>query len=205
MSRIISGEPLPTPPRALDPEVDAYNRKIIDYLRRLSAKLQALLNGAGSAVECYSAWFDASQTVAAAYATITWNKDLHVDGPYSHSMTVDPGKITVVLDGLYLVCCDLQVDAAVQGAIKLTNTNTGAVSYVKFGYSNSGAETLSMAIPLPLIAGITIEVQLQDSLGTTTVNTLGSRITILRLSPLSTGGSTGGGSGWTTGWQLVEM
>lgn len=211
MSRVISGEPLPVPPEVSDKEVGAFFRKLIDYLRRLTAKLQAAINndGSGTAVKTFASWLDeADYSIGASYAGIEWKKDLRIDSPYSHSTSTNPSRITILEDGMYLVLVDVHVTGSnlpVETALKIHNNNTGGDSLAKFGFSAITVEgSLSMAIPLPLIANVYLEVLIRGTGGSDTAKYTGSRITILKLQADS-GGGVNGGTGWTTGWQLVEM
>lgn len=209
MSRVISGEPLPVPPEVPDKETGAFYRKLIDYLRRLSAKLQAEINSGGNgSIEVYSAWIENNATLDATFGSIDWTKDLRVDAPYSHSESVNPEKITINLDGFYVIFVDLDINtgetAPIETQIKFTYGISTFLAKFGSGLINDFG-TLSQMIPVPLKATTVIEVQAQDAAaGTTTLLSKGSRITIMRLRADS-GGGPNGGSGWATGWQLTEV
>ncbi|MHA2265859.1 MAG: hypothetical protein ACXAEN_25995, partial [Candidatus Thorarchaeota archaeon] len=69
---LVSGEPMPIPPKVDDPELEAFHRKLMDYLRRLTTKLSNTEFG-GSAdvgvIETFAATIDGDQSVDGA---ATW-------------------------------------------------------------------------------------------------------------------------------------
>lgn len=194
MSRIISGEPLPVAPeRKGDPESQAYDRKILDYLRRLTAKLQGLLNNNTGALAVYSG-ISETDVLTSVLSPIHWGTDTRKDSVYEHDTALNTSEITVLLAGFYVILVDIEVlDGATlpaEAAIYLVGPDDG---YVNFSASRiTGAGTISLSIGVPLPAGAVFEVHVKDSSDPTGGGNLGvrgTRITVMRVSQDDTGGT----------------
>ena len=198
---IFSGEPLPIAPKVDSPELAAFHAKVIDYLRRLGAKLSQYIEGQGGAeVETFASYKLVNQANSATLADITWTRDLWKDSPYEHSESTDPESVGILLDGMYVVLVDLEYDASttfpVEANLVIENLSAEGIVNFSLGAVNA-AGTLSRAIPLPLIEGVSIRVQSKDSAGTGNVLARGSRLTVLRVAETSSGGSSPTpGTGW---------
>lgn len=201
---IFSGEPLPQPPKAVNAEHDAFFRKLMDYLRRLAGKIDQYAVG-GSATDTYVGTIsgDTNQALGTAYESIEWTQDIHKDAAYEHSTTSNQDKITILQNGLYLILCDITVVTGptfpVQARVKLVSPD----GFVKYSLAEINAiGTLSLAVTVPLVSGAQIYIVAQDSGGTggNVIEPDGTRITIVKLSDLISGGTAVvPGSGWDGG------
>lgn len=216
---IWSGEPLPIAPKIKDPELDHFVRKLLEYLRRLGAKLAQYPSGPGGGtsgtIPIFSAWLTADQTVDG--TDVKWTAVLRRDAVYDH--TLDPvgneQYVTVLEDGFYLVHVDLEFDALVTFpvtvSVKLSDPVAATVAFSFDVVGQTG--TYCGAIPLPLVAGVTLSIGLLPTLGSGSLLRSGSRLTILKLTSDSGGGSGtppgSVGSGWTEpgagGWTVAEV
>jgi hypothetical protein len=138
-TKIFSGEPLPTAPPEGNPDRASFDRKLLDYLRRLVAKLaQAIPTDGGPTgrLQAYVSHLDTDQIVPGAVDTpVEWTKDVHVQsGIYSHSITVNPSEITILVDGVYLVNFDVtHTLKSILGFKAQLNTGSG---WVDVAYSH---------------------------------------------------------------------
>ena len=182
---IYSGEPLPTAPRVKDPELAAFFRKLLDYLRRLTAKLDQGTGGntPASRIQSFAARFSTDQNIADVYAAIIWEDEIHVDTCFDH--VEDSSRVQVLCDGVYLVCVDLEIssDATFPVEVDLRVIYEGNIGILTYGYGSiSSAGTLSRSIPLTLRAGAEIQVQAKQASTTQqAVLRRGSRITVVKL------------------------
>jgi hypothetical protein len=187
---LFSGEPLPLAPRVGDSEVAAFHRKLLDYLRRLGAKLeQALGPGGGgtgvvTTVKHVACYIDDDQDLAGTYTAINWTNTLWIDGDaFEHSAQY----ISVVNDGMYLILCDVELgDSGYSSAdaLMLISAPDGTEAfYPAFGYSTFGFGTNTMAVCVPLIAGRRFEIQIRCTLAPAAgqIKKQGTRLTVLRL------------------------
>jgi hypothetical protein len=106
---LYSGEPLPIPPPA-DPELAAFHRKLIDYLRRITTKLRFQISSVG-ALETFAAGIDGDQTFAtASWEDIEWDEPWRRDASFAHDATSNPEQITLLQSGFYLMLIDVRTD-----------------------------------------------------------------------------------------------
>jgi len=111
--KIFSGEPLPVPPKVSDPEVDAFHRKLIDYLRRLAGKLGTYVDdnptGGANVTKAFIAYPSETNTPDNAYSAtsenIRWQNILRSDSIYTYDSTF--AFIEVSEAGTYIVHCDV--------------------------------------------------------------------------------------------------
>lgn len=195
---VFSGEPLPIAPRVPDAELENFHRKLLDYLRRLGAKIDHYLQPStpGNEVQCVMCYLDTDKVLGASYAPIVWTDSLRVDAAFSFSA----GQVSVTEDGFYLILVDIDVGDngyfLVEAKIVI-----GSPDFVPtFGYGVIGPNTGSLAISLPLPAGKTIDVHVRcvDSPDVRGIKSAKTRLTILRLHN-EFGGGDGDppGDGWT--------
>lgn len=215
LGSLFSGEPLPVAPamRGGDQstrltELEAFHRKLLDYLRRLGARLDQFAanppEGGGSAatnVQAFAGFLDDDEATTESYSPVNWTRTLWKDTPYSHSNS--PGaQIEVLVPGLYVISVDL---------LLLTNGFTNAdvfigfvdnggalLAYPQFAVGRGDTPTISLCVSLPLPANTRITVFLKtDSPDSGGLLKSGSRITILRVRDNDSGGdSSSPGEGW---------
>lgn len=183
MSRgLFSGEPLPLQPSVEDlkgiekPEnLGRFHFKLIEFLRRLGAKLDAELNrDTKGKVEAFAAYIAADQEIAPDYVNIpfgldgagaikliTWN-----DRPFTPQTD---GSVKIEVDGLYLFIIDVEFDILV---VPTPNPGTpilemrillrrGGVGWIPIhGFASvKDTETVNMLIALPIKAGFFMHFQ----------------------------------------------
>jgi hypothetical protein len=216
MKPIFSGEPLPIPPRRPnDPELEAFHRKVIDYLRRLTGKLNPFVDppdppdGSPGTVQTFVAILegDTADSVPVLPFPLEWTRCIHNDGgTYSHSGGTNPEEIKILQDGVYVV----QVD--VKHAYKDTpldyqlQVKVGSDWYdVGYGFSQGHQVNFILGafdtfhVSLPLIEDSIIRIMISPQAPTVNaghIEQVGTRITILRVSAETNGGSGGEGIGW---------
>lgn len=206
MSRgIFSGEPLPLQPSLDDlkgledpPNLGRFHFKLIEYLRRLGAKLDAAFNrDTEGKVEAFAAYIDTEREIAPGYENIpfgidksgglslvTWN-----DKPYTLQ---GDGSVKILLDGLYLFSIDVEFDIVVVPppnpgipvlAMRIM-LRRGGVGWIPIhGYASvKDTETVNMSIALPIKAGFIMHFQARSSvLPSLFFENRGTRLQILRL------------------------
>lgn len=155
---IFSGEIMPLAPELKDPELNAFHRNLLDYLRRLTGKLSRHVGGGGGTVETFSAYAnEQSLGTGAVVALIPWNNELLKDSTYTHD--VDSGVITVSQSGLYIVHCDVQIFKNFAAVFRVAKVDSGGTdisleTYIESTYPSPGvAESVSFMVPLLLDAG----------------------------------------------------
>lgn len=218
---LYSGEPLPDPPRLdvenleeLVPELDAFHRKIIDYLRRLGAKLSNVnyappMSEGAEGFSVFCATLDVKSDFTPASATwedIPWETLIRKDTDvFSHSVSTNPGEITVLKTGFYLVHLEVQVDSDFASgetiSLRINEQTEGALDYgLTESYQIGGLITLSAG--LNLVANQVLELQHHTTASGGSILDLrrtGTRATILYTPHRS--GSTDIGSGVGEGFE----
>lgn len=205
---IFSGEPLPVAPKVDNAELDSFHRKVLDYLRRLSAKLdsQALEDdiddpvGFGQ-VEAFSAFLENFQAVSSSGtygAIVVWEQTLWQDTPYS----VSGGRITINKDGFYIFFIDLNIEfsgfvdaVAVLALIDDMNQVLGVPSFAR-GHIVPHGYTITIGLPLPAFTRVAVflKTNIDDPAG---LIPSGTRINIIRVrNNIDGGDSEGPGIGW---------
>lgn len=197
---IFSGEPLPVAPPIKDPELNAFHRKLIDYLRRLTGKLNQYV-GAGNGLETFVTTIagEANATLGSDWAPIDWTLDIRKDAVYEHSISSNQEQITVLLAGLYIILCDLWLDTGPTFPVSTRVVILDPEGFVEYGFTELGAEgSLSMAVPVVLKADKVIRIDAKDSGGGGDfLKTRGCRLTILRVALDDSGGTSDTpGIGW---------
>jgi hypothetical protein len=190
--RIFSGEPLPVPPNLKNPEADSFNRKLIDYLRRLSAKIDRFTGGGDGAdgnVLVFAAYKSSTQSISdSAFDPITWDEVIRRDSIF----TFTPGSaiIEVSETGFYVVEMDIMMFKNVTLELKLSTVDAGGteIDDIDYGYSEYSPSlpnlTLSVMIPVELNAGDRISLFGLSQLmaGANDVINSGTRLLISRIS-----------------------
>lgn len=158
--RIFSGEPLPIQPLIKEPELDAFHRKILDYLRRLTAKLDRFVappTGTGN-VTVFSAYKDADQTFyEGAESKILWEVELRKDSPFTFE--AGSSDIEVTEDGFYILEVDIRSIKNLPYTVYVRVTDTLPV-YALSHFTPSVDDTFSIMVPLVLVAGDVITVSI---------------------------------------------
>lgn len=194
---IFSGEPLPLAPdinglvrtgEGWSTELDVFHRKLLDYLRRLGAKLNRFV-GAGGAVEAFAGTLSSDQATVVSYTAITWNNSIHLDPVFVNN----GNNIQVLVPGLYVLALDLQVAdlGFTRGdiAIAIVDSSNNVIFYPEFGFGRADLPTYSMTIAMPLLANTRIATQLRvDVANAAGLLKAGTRLTILRITQDATGG-----------------
>ena len=219
---LFSGEPLPVAPRVNQPEVAAFHRKLLDYLRRLTGKLEQYIDVTGgggggtgtTGVPTIALWLSSDTGLETSYTAVNFDKKLWLD---STEYTYTSGRITVVKKGLYLIEFDLETSAVggdvVEAVVQVLNPDNTVQFTVSFGYTTVDTTTTSMAVPIALPAGKTFQVSVRTSGAGdfTGIKKRGTRLTVLQLhADVYDGG--GGGDGWDAAddssiptWGIAEL
>lgn len=105
-----SGEPIPIPPEGDDADLNAYLRKLTDYLRRLTAKLSSNIYAPPPAASTGSLatlalTLDGDLSKGNDMETVVWDQVLRQDSAYTYST----GVVTFVTAGLYLILAEINV------------------------------------------------------------------------------------------------
>lgn len=204
---LFSGEPLPVAPREPNAERAAFDRKLLDYLRRLSARLDAANEpppdgemgfGQVEALSCFLTSNHAVSSGGTAGALVEWDENLWQDSAFSHSS----GNVLINKDGFYIFLIDLAIDFSgfvdATAFFSILDGSGTALAFVEFGEGHTVTNTYTMTIGLPLPAGTRVGVYLKtnadDAAG---LLSTGSRFNAMRLRNTYTGGDgTPGGIGW---------
>lgn len=188
-----SGEPLPLAPfleaGADDSnvnELSVFHGKLLDYLRRLTAKLSADIfeppPAAGTtAVESLMLTLSTAFTLSGTPDTIIWDEAQRVDTAYTYNATT--GVITLVDAGFYVMFVDIYIPADTVHTVRVVGDGSNVLPYGT-GYSNGGAAAAIMSesymIPFAAAAGMTVEFQVLAASGND-VEEEGSRLLIMKL------------------------
>lgn len=216
--KLFSGEPLPVAPKTDDPEIDAFFRKLLDYLRRLAGLLNQFVGpppppGAGGETPSIACYFTADQDSDNVFNHISWTQDVWKDGPFDHDTVGTPWEVLVLEDGFYLISLVLRTlkGAFTTNQIRVSISDSGGAGVVFhpfFGESTLGpaggggqSGTMTLTVALPLIANKAITIYYRQDLGFTPsdIIAVGSSLTISKLrSEATTGGDnpTDPGFGW---------
>lgn len=197
-NKIFSGEQLPVAPLTQDAELSNFHRKMLDYLRRLGAKLDQFiaLPGDGVAIPTASCYLSGDQPLELALTAITWSDAVWVD---TNAFTHSSEYIQVVESGLYMIVVDVEVADAgltdIVAEIQISAPGGSSTFAPAFGHARLGVTSLSMTVILPLLAlrRIAIFVSSPSGADATGIKAEGSRFHVLRLRSNIT---NSGGDGW---------
>lgn len=179
---IFSGEILPVPPQLDDPESDAFNRKLIDYLRRLTGKLARFVDTSGSGtVSSIALCFDSDQSDFITGAMIlSWTNQLHKNAEV-FEFSAPSTEITVLSAGTYVVEIDVRLLKNVQHLINVY-INGVRPNYGKIVLQSDVDASYSFMIPVVLSANDVITIELDASaFGQVYAYADGTRLLITRL------------------------
>ena len=187
-----AGEPLPLAPslkgmdEAQRTELEAFHSKLLDYLRRLGAKLSSerFSPVASTGIDTLALALDSNyQLDGSSWQDIKWDLQLRVDNSFSHSITVNPAQITIVQDGYYLILADINLDDT--WLFRIIDGDGDTLDYG--GHSQSGSLTASnnstVMIATHFHAEQIIRMQLFQS--TDSLDANNTRLVILRLGNLT--------------------
>lgn len=198
---LFSGEPLPVAPKEADAERSAFHRKLLDYLRRLTSKLDAFANREpdipppATNVAAYAGFLINDQQTESLYTAINWEGTLWRDSPYEPQ----GDKLKVLEPGLYVFNIDLWLldPGGIDAQITLGITNGDLFFYPTFGFGGFAQHSFSMTVPLPLLANTSVAVLLKTNIPDPQgLKHNGTRMTVLRVRDNADGGDGGGGIGW---------
>ncbi len=193
-TNIFSGEIMPVAPKIDDPELSAFVRNLLDYLRRLTGKLSRFTGtNTGASVLVFAAYADDQEYLSAGDNQIVWTHRLRQDSPYSWSSP--SAQIQVSQPGFYLVLVDLMFHpgAAIDTDVWISKVQgTTILSTARYGYSEYGLtdavspnNSHTFECPVVLSAGDTIAIYASAS--SVSLLERGTRITILHLPEESSG------------------
>lgn len=203
---LFSGEPLPLAPNVRDNELSVFHRKLLDYLRRLGAKLEQVVGPGGggggtpgenvTTIKHVGCYIDANQNLAGTYTAIDWTNTLWID---SDAFTHAGAYISVVKTGMYLVHCDVELGesgySSADLVLSVSNSDGTQLFYPIYGYATLNFGNNSVAICIPLLEGKTIAVLVRCPLAPASgqIKAQGTRLTVLRLRDEL---GTNDGEGW---------
>lgn len=212
-SGLFSGEPLPVAPNEPNAERAAFDRKLLDYLRRLSAKLAQYVPTDGGEddpgtdtpvnIPTFSAFNENNQEVVSTGtygAAVAWERALWRDSIYEH--TDGNSVITVTEDGFYLIWCDLEVNysgyTSAQMWLMILDGSGTPIGFPSFGLGYYTTNHCVMTLGLPLAADTHIAIYLQtNSDDPAGLVPTGTRINIIRVrTDISGGDNDTPGAGW---------
>ena len=180
-------------------ELTQFHNKLLDYLRRLSSKIDSPIfnpQGGGGSVSMIMLYMDADQGISTAWETLLWGGLIRRDAGFEYNA----GVITVTAPGTFLLFFDTAIgdDLFAYETSVLLDSGANSLAY-GFGGSVTGAEiqdigSISNNVPIQLSAGQSVEIQARAN-GATDILAKGSRLTMIRLDSgfISTGGESGGG------------
>lgn len=191
-----SGEPLPDAPPLEGEyedsiaELNVFHAKVLDYLRRLTAKLSSDIFSPPQLVSVETIALTLSGNFTPSDPdTIDWDQIVRMDAPFSYSTdTPLTGKITFLQAGFYLILLDIY-STDVTYTIQLKDGDGNTIPYGDLTSQMSvGTMSMSSAVPVHMHEGQTLEVQITSSV--TAIVALYTRLTILKLGDFpSSGGS----------------
>lgn len=192
-NKLFSGEPLPIPPRLDNAEMEAFHRKLIDYLRRLAAKLGRVIDlppndptdpsdGGVGVVESIAVWLEGDASLDTGVpATIDWD---HLLWETSDALTWDsesPEFISIHKSGLYVAHLDVGIGKT-KYLFELIGGDDALIDHSKVYAYNGAVDKLSFSasVPFKLDSAGSIRVQVTpDSSGL--IYGYATRLTVIRL------------------------
>lgn len=223
---LFSGEPLPLAPRvggwadsakgrANELELENFHRKLLDYIRRLGAKLSNPTfppsGGGGGTMPVFAAGISSEYTLPQnTFQTIDWNAFYRMDtASFSHSTTTNPDEITFLQDGLYLFLVDIghNEGSADDGVadFRIVETTLGVVDYGETNGSGlAGAHgvitsehIVSFQVPVNAAAGSTWTIEAKRDANAWRADPENTRITIIHFGVVGTTTYPPAGAGCT--------
>jgi len=213
---ILSGEPLPLAPSLTgDSEQDViellvFHNKLLDYLRRMTAKLSAPDvfeppdggdTTTATAVESLMLTLSSPFPLSGTPDTIIWDEVQREDTPYSYNATT--GVITLVDAGFYVMFVDLYIPGDISHTTHLIDGDSNILGYSKSYFFGGGAAAVfseSSMIPFAAHAGMTVELQVLAASGGD-VEEDASRLLVMKLGAFIGSGGVDPCDGFDV-WQL---
>ena len=187
------GEPLPLAPslegmeEAQRVELEAFHRKLLDYLRRLAAKLSSeRFSPVSSGIEILALALDDDYGLGGSgWRDIEWSLQLRIDSSFSHSVLVTPEKITIEKDGFYLILADIFLNDTWR--FRIIDSSGDTLDYGEHAQEVllSSDQNSAVVIATHLHAGQIIRTQLNQTNDLLIADS--TRLVILRLGNLASG------------------
>lgn len=185
-ANIYSGEILPVAPETKNVELDVFNRKLLDYLRRLVGKLSRF-SGSTASVPVFAASMTVDRNPGVISYVVEWDSEIRKDSIYSISSSKQ--IITVAETGLYSVEVDIAINKNFQTGIDVAKVDSGGnvlstEDYLKSKINDPTlGHTYSYMVPIALTAGesLSIIVYSIDMVNLVEVLKLGTRILISKI------------------------
>lgn len=181
-NNIYSGEIMPVAPEIKDPELAAFHRNLLDYLRRLTGKLARFGGGGDGGTGVKSLASYALLQFDSAKFAIVWEASLWQDDIFTFSGPAS--QITVLESGNYTVEVDWCVFKNFSDHVLYIKVNGSSSTYREsFLLTPDVGRTYSFMIPLVLNANdvVTIEIESSGDVGCQE----GTRLLITKLGDLS--------------------
>ena len=192
-----SSEPLPLAPVLAvdDPALAAFHDNLLNYLRRLTAKLSSEIFAppvTTAGIETIALTMSEAFTLGAGglWKDVEWNQQLRVDAAFTHDETTDPEKISIVKDGFYLVLLDLNLDDAF--ALRLIDDDDVVLD--SYGlWDDNGVVTAfnNRAIMIPVHFHATQVIRIQVNQPSNTFDHTRTRLVIMKLGDFLGSGGPG--------------
>lgn len=205
---IFSGEPLPlAPPLGSSHEVDVveltvFHNKLLDYLRRLTAKLSSVIYTpdvdvvdpvtAVTDIESIFLTLSADFDLATDPDIIEWDQVQRLDDPFTYS--VSTGIITIVEEGFYLLIVSAYLPGIDPHRFEIKDGNGTRLPYANFYYDEGIAAVKSETFMVPITvvtadAPMDIRIEVVGGGANEAVEAIGSRLIMMKLgSSIGSGG-----------------
>lgn len=197
-----SGEPLPLQPSLEGmespqrEELDNFHRKLLDFIRRLGAKLSSARfndpSGSTGAVETLALYRDTNFSLPQdVWTDLEWDRQIRVDAPYSHDVAINPEFLHFNQDGFYIMFLDIVVGSNQNVLLQLVDPDDSdaVLSWSQASVLNPfGPMPVNQTVAFHAHAGQNLAVQVKPD-GNTAAQADETRITIIRSGDLLGGGS----------------
>lgn len=194
---LFSGEPLPLSPNVGGAELDKFHRDLLNYLRRLSTKLDSKVSNTSRGAESLNMFYGNDSTIGTAWTLITWPTIAHVNSLYS----VVGGKISVLEQGLYYLDYTLDIQDqdgtdSIESRLQFED-DTGVLGELIYGRTVGLERSHQSSYSFPLVPGLKVSIEAHSTNAARVLGSGGTRLTMFRLSQSVFLGSYGGGGGGT--------
>lgn len=208
-SFLFSGEPLPLAPnitglveddndrgKASEVELEVFHRKLLDYIRRLGAKLDnpVFPPGGGSTsanLAMFSARMESNYSPSTtSYEGIPWDQETRKDtDTFAHDSGTDPHQITLLQEGFYVFLIDIGTTSGGNSDVRtrLVETTLGVVEHsqatlkVQHGVSEVGYHHSPYTCGINAAAGSVFVYEAFNNAGAIEFKFTRTRITIILL------------------------
>lgn len=191
-----SGEPLPLAP-SLTGDVDQdivellnFHTKLLDYLRRLTAKLSndTFSPPQSTAIESMVLTLSGDYNVTGDPETIIWNQVQRLDAPFSYNTVT--GVITFNVDGFYILFTNIYAIGEIAYGTRWVDGSATRLPYGDGTVNVIGVESqLCQAVPVHIHATQTLAFQILGIVASNDLEAANSSLCIVKL-----GGFSGTGS-----------